>query len=94
MLLKEVEKMRKKVEKLESEYLAQLHFEKMLALKWKLIAIGFIIVTLVSNIIWVSVWNKYGYTEEIISEDIITETITTTVEQNGDNNTMEGVDIC
>lgn len=93
MLLKEVEKMRNKVEKLESEYLEQLHFEKMLALKWKLIAIGFIIVTLVSNIIWVSVWNRYEYTEEIISEDIITETITTTVEQNGDNNTMEGVDI-
>lgn len=93
MLLKEVEKMKKKVETLESAYLEQLHFEKMLALKWKLIAIGFIIVALVSNIIWVSVWNRYEYTEEIISEDVITETITTTVEQNGDNNTMEGVDI-
>ena len=91
MLLKEVEKMKKKVETLESAYLEQLHFEKMLALKWKLIAIGFIIVALVSNIIWVSVWNRYEYAEETISEDVITETIT--IEQNGNENNMEGVDI-
>lgn len=83
--------MKKKVETLESAYLEQLHFEKMLALKWKLIAIGFIIVALVSNIIWVSVWNRYEYAEETISEDVITETIT--IEQNGNENNMEGVDI-
>ena len=46
------------------------------------------------NITALNMWQwRYEYTEEIISEDIITETITTTVEQNGDNNTMEGVDI-
>lgn len=93
-MLREVENMKKKVEKMESVYLEQLHYEKMEALKWKILAIVFMIVALVSNIIWVVVWNdaEYEEIEEIISEDVITETVTT-ITQDGEYNNMEGVDI-
>lgn len=84
--------MKKKVEQIESVYLEQLHYEKMIAQKWRILAIVFMIVALVTNIIWVVVWNQYEYVEEVISEDVITETITT-ITQDGENNTMEGVDV-
>lgn len=91
-MLREVEAMKKKVEQIESVYLEQLHYEKMIAQKWRILAIVFMIVALVTNIIWVVVWNQYEYVEEVISEDVITETITT-ITQDGENNTMEGVDV-
>ena len=86
----ELEAMKKKVEKIESVYLEQLHYEKMIAQKWRILAIVFMIVALVTNIIWVVVWNQYEYeyTEEIISEDVIT-----TFEQGDGTNTITGVDV-
>lgn len=83
--------MKKKVEKIESVYLEQLHYEKMIAQKWRILAIVFMIVALVTNIIWVVVWNQYEYeyTEEIITD----ESITTTITQDGETITMEGVDV-
>ena len=91
-MLREVENMKKKVEKMESVYLEQLHYEKMKALKWKMLAIVFMIVALVSNIIWVVVWNdaEYEYMEEIIAEEVIT---TTTIEQGDGTNTISEVDM-
>ena len=90
-MLREVEAMKKKVEKIESVYLEQLHYEKMIAQKWRILAIVFMIVALVTNIIWVVVWNQYEYeyTEEIISEDVIT----TTIEQGDGTNTISEVDM-
>jgi cytoskeletal protein RodZ len=89
-MLREVENMKKKVEKMESVYLEQLHYEKMEALKWKMLAIVFMIVALVSNIIWVVVWNdaEYEETEEIIAEEVIT-----TIEQGDGTNTISEVDV-
>lgn len=81
--------MKKKVEKIESVYLEQLHYEKMIAQKWRILAIVFMIVALVTNIIWVVVWNQYEYVEEIISD----ESVTTTITQDGETITMEGVDV-
>ena len=83
--------MKKKVEKIESVYLEQLHYDKMIAQKWRILAIVFMIVALVTNIIWVVVWNQYEYeyTEEIISEDVIT----TTIEQGDGTNTISEVDM-
>lgn len=89
-MLREVENMKKKVEKMESVYLEQLHYEKMEALKWKMLAIVFMIVALVSNIIWVVVWNdaEYEETEEIIAGEVIT-----TIEQGDGTNTISEVDV-
>lgn len=87
-MLREVEAMKKKVEKIESVYLEQLHYEKMIAQKWRILAIVFMIVALVTNIIWVVVWNQYEYVEEVISEDVIT-----TFEQGNGTNTITGVDV-
>ena len=88
-MLREVEAMKKKVEKIESVYLEQLHYEKMIAQKWRILAIVFMIVALVTNIIWVVVWNQYEYVEEVISD----ESVTTTITQDGETITMEGVDV-
>lgn len=88
-MLREVEAMKKKVEKIESVYLEQLHYEKMIAQKWRILAIVFMIVALVTNIIWVVVWNQYEYVEEAISEDVIT----TTIEQGDGTNTISEVDM-
>jgi cell division protein YceG involved in septum cleavage len=88
-MLREVEAMKKKVEKIESVYLEQLHYEKMIAQKWRILAIVFMIVALVTNIIWVVVWNQYEYVEEVISEDVIT----TTIEQGDGTNTISEVDM-
>lgn len=88
-MLGEVEKMKKKVEKIESVYLEQLHYEKMIALKWKILAIVFLCATLISNIIWISVWNDAVYVEEILTEEIVT----TVIEQGDGTNTISEVDI-
>ena len=90
-ILEEVVKMKKEVEKLNTMYLEQLHYEKMQSQKWKYISLGLVLLFLICNICWIIVWNAYDY-EEIITTDEIIET-TSEIEQDGSYNIINGVDI-
>lgn len=89
-ILEEVVKMKKEVEKLNTMYLEQLHYEKMQSQKWKYISLGLVLLFLICNICWIIVWNAYDYEESITTDEIIE----TTIEQDGTHNIMNGVDIC